>query len=400
MNALLSIAGKPGILLANFGGPRSPQEIPVVLRDLFTDPDIFDAPLGPLGQRALAEIIVYFRTPKVQKAYNTLGGSSPLVPITEEQAAAVRTQLASRGIDVPIAIGMRYGFPTIAQGVKELQAAGVDRILLAPMYPHYSISTVGSTINEMRRVMATQAPGMPWDTLPQFPTHPGFIASFAAQIQQTLQKWEAARLTSNRVLMFTAHGLPQSFVDQGDPYPRQIRSTAAALVQAVGYVGRWEVTFQSRVGPVEWLKPYTDEAIPQWADEGVDGIIAVPISFVADNLESREEIDHQYRHLAAECGISAFATVPCVNAAPDWCDALADMLAHRLAKPGPVPVQCMLPGRRAPKSQLIGYPQSLQAQERGQKYVPERLRVTGPWWKSIRSRRGPQQLIRYERATP
>jgi len=399
MNAPSPIPGTPGILLANFGGPRSVEEIPIVLRDLFNDPDLFDNPLGPLGQRALAEMIIYFRTPRVEVAYRRIGGASPLVALTEQQAGSVRMLLAEREIAAPVAIAMRYGFPTIAEGVKELRDAGVDRILLAPMYPHYSISTVGSTINEMRRVIAKHAPGLPWDTLPQFPIQPGFIASFASQIQQTLDKWDAARLTGNRVLMFTAHGLPQSFVDQGDPYPRQIRATAAALVQAVGYVGRWEVTFQSRVGPVEWLKPYTDEAIPQWADEGVDGIIAVPISFVADNLESREEIDHQYRKLAAECGISAFATVPCVNVDPAWCSALTDMLIARLAKPGPIPVQCMLPGKRMPVSQLIGFPQAQAAKASGDHFRVERLHVTAPWWKWIRKRTGPQQLIRYDRAS-
>lgn len=387
------IPGQPGVLIANFGGPRSLEEIPLVLRDLFTDPDIFDTPLGPLGQRALAEIIVYFRTPKVARAYATLGGSSPLVPITQEQSELVRRELEAAGVAVPVSIGMRYGLPTLAEGVRELLSQGVDRILLAPMYPHYSISTVGSTINAMRQVMATLAPAMPWDTLPQFPTYPGFIRTFGDRLRQSLQEWDDARLTGNRVLMFSAHGLPQSFVDQGDPYPRHIRATAAALVREVGYVGRWEVTFQSRVGPVEWLKPYTDEAIPRWSDEGVEGIIAVPISFVADNLESLEEIDHQYRELASECGISAFATVPCVNADPEFCAELAGMVLKRLRKPGPVPVACTLPGRRRPVSQLVGYPQYLEARRRGTTFRPESLRVTAPWWPDVRKRSGPQQLV-------
>ncbi|HYE80187.1 MAG TPA: ferrochelatase [bacterium] len=380
-----------GILLANFGGPRTLEEIPLVLRDLFADPDIFQTPLGPLGQRALAEVIVRARTPKVRRAYGSIGGKSPLYEITQRQAVALGAALKARGFDGPIAIGMRYGLPSQHQGTEELLSQGIDRLLVVPLYPHYSLSTVGSTINEQRRVMAALGKAdLPWDIVPPFPKDAGYIQAVAATIVRTLQRWEEARLTHNRVLMFSAHGLPQSFVDAGDPYPKQVRATVQRVLQELGYTGQAALTFQSRVGPVEWLKPYTDEAIPEWADQGVEGIIAVPISFVADNLESLEEIDIEYRHLAWECGIQSFMTVPCVNDDPAFIQALADLVGRRLGRPGPIPAACTLPGRRK-RSGIIGLEEYREAVRLGQPFDPYAIRVEGPW-KAVRRRRGKRSI--------
>lgn len=374
---------RTGILLANFGGPRTPAEIPRVLEDLFSDPDIFQTPFGPLGQKALAKFITAVRTPKATKAYAGIGGASPLVAITGRQRDALAERLRARDCVSPLAIGMRYGEPALEAGLRELLDQGCKEVLLAPLYPHYSISTTGSTLNAMGRLVARIAPGLRWDALPSFPTHPGYIAALAETIAPLLHLWDADRLPANKVLLFSAHGLPLSFVQQGDPYPTQVRATATKVIEALGYQGAWMLTYQSRVGPVEWLKPYTDETIEQLADAGIEGIIAVPISFVADNLESLEEIDQEYRHLAWECGIHAFQTVPCLNDFPAFITALADLLLKRLMKPGPVPGPCTLPGRR-PRPQLIGLSEYEQARRAGRLFDPAAHPITAPWWKSVR----------------
>ncbi|MEO7994948.1 MAG: ferrochelatase, partial [bacterium] len=156
---------KTGILLCNFGGPRTGAEIPRVLFDLFNDPDIFQVWGGPIVQKALAWLISYLRTYKVQSAYARIGGASPLVAITHQQADGLRELLRHRGLDLPIAIGMRYGLPSMEEAIRELQRQAVEHILLVPLYPHYSLSTVGSTINAMRRLMEGRS--ISWDTLPQ-----------------------------------------------------------------------------------------------------------------------------------------------------------------------------------------------------------------------------------------
>lgn len=312
------------VVLFNLGGPDRLEAVQPFLFNLFNDPAIINLP-QPL-RWAIAKVISSRRAPIAQEIYEELGGGSPLLANTEAQAGALRDAVAAtsgEAREFRCFIAMRYWHPLTEQTVAEVQAWNPDRILLLPLYPQYSTTTTESSIRAWRRAAAKAKLSVPTATVCCYPVLDGFIAASAALLGKTLRL--AGEGVPPRVL-FSAHGLPQKVIDRGDPYQYQVERTAAAIVAALPEEKfDWTVCYQSRVGPLEWIKPYTEDEIRRAGDEGVP-LIVMPIAFVSEHSETLVELDIEYRALAEEAGVPGYERISTVSTDPDFIDGLAKLV--------------------------------------------------------------------------
>jgi ferrochelatase len=250
--------GRTGVVLSNLGGPDTPDAIEPFLRNLFSDPLILSFRPAFL-RRFVATRIARSRAPKVAKDYAQIGGASPLPRLTEGQARALEAELERRAPGrFATAVAMRYWAPWTEDAVRALLARGCDRFLHLPLYPQESLATTESSSRELRRALALLAPAAPLAELRSYATAPGYVAAVRATVDEGLAALRAEGAAAPTVL-FSAHGLPERFVRAGDPYVAQVRATRDLVVN--GLDAPTELSFQSRVGPVAWVKPYTDTTI-------------------------------------------------------------------------------------------------------------------------------------------
>ena len=319
---------KVGIVLFQLGGPDSLEAVAPFLLNLFLDPDII--PLGPLGwlRGPIAKLISSRRSIPVAAKYAEIGRRSPIGLLTERQ----RTRLVaavSPYIDPVAVTAMRYWHPLTSEAVEELQKAGpLDEIVLLPLYPHFSYATTLSSLKEWRRVYGPPD-GKPKErTVGQFYNHPLYIQAVVQRIGSVLRQFP----DSSRIhLVFSAHGLPMSLVEKGDPYPTQIQTTVRLVCEegAKQYPG-WPRThllcYQSRVGPAKWLEPPLTGTIERLAHEGVKEMLVVPISFVTEHIETLHEINIESRGEATKLGIERFRMMPAVGDSPLFIAVLKDLV--------------------------------------------------------------------------
>ncbi|MBF0393999.1 MAG: ferrochelatase, partial [Alphaproteobacteria bacterium] len=279
---------RTAVVLFNLGGPDGPDAVRPFLFNLFNDPAIIGAP-GPI-RWALARFISARRAPVARAIYDRIGGRSPLLELTRAQAAALEAAL---GADHRVFVAMRYWHPLTEETVAEVFAWRPDRVVLLPLYPQYSSTTSGSSIEAWRKAAAKAGLTAPTEAICCWPTEPGFIGTVARQTAEAL----AASPPGARVL-FSAHGLPKKVIAGGDPYRWQVERTAEAVVAALGVPGLdWLVCYQSRVGPLEWIGPATDDEIRRAGADKV-GLVVVPIAFVSEHSETLVELDIEYAELA------------------------------------------------------------------------------------------------------
>jgi protoporphyrin/coproporphyrin ferrochelatase len=324
------VAGKKrvGIVLFQLGGPDSLEAVEPFLFNLFLDPDII--PLGPFGlfRRPIAKLISSRRSIPVAKKYAEIGGRSPIGTLTERQRLALVDALSPH-IDPVAVTAMRYWHPLTSEAVETLRKAGpLEEIVLLPLYPHYSYATTLSSLKEWRRVYGKPAGGPPERTVDHFYDHPLYIQALVERIGSVLRQFE----DSSRIhLIFSAHGLPMSLVEKGDPYPQQIEAT----VRAVGELGAREyggwprthlLCYQSRVGPAKWLEPPLTGTIERLGQGGVTEMLLVPISFVTEHIETLHEINIEARAEAEKFGIKTFRMMPAVGDSPPFIAALKDLV--------------------------------------------------------------------------
>lgn len=314
-----------GVVLLQLGGPDSLEAVEPFLYNLFCDPDIIDLPGAFLFRRRLARFISTRRGPKVQEIYRKMGGRSPILRLTTRQAAALERALAP---DLPVKtyIAMRYWHPLTDATVDQIVKDGIRRVVLLPLYPHYSKSTTGSSVREWERVLAAKGVTSIASTLvPEYCEHPDFIRACVRSIGYALRRIpEADRAKTH--LVFSAHGTPMSLVRAGDPYQQQIVKTYNAVVRAGKFGLHHHLCYQSKVGPQKWLEPSLVDTIDRLAAEGVSHVVVVPIAFVSDHSETLVEINMEARHQARERGIRHFDMSPALNACPPYIDALADLV--------------------------------------------------------------------------
>jgi ferrochelatase len=314
---------RTGVLLSNLGGPDSPDAIEPFLRNLFSDPLVLSVRPGFL-RRFVARRIAARRAPKVAKDYARIGGASPLRRLTEAQAAGLESRLERvRPGRFATAVAMRHWAPTTADAVGALLSRGCDRFLHLPLFPQESLATTESSSREIRRVLARAAPSAEFREVRSYPVHAGYVSAVRRTVNEGLARLRAQGGTEPHVL-FSAHGLPERFRRAGDPYVGQIEETRRAVCERIPEPT--SLSFQSRVGPVEWVRPYTDETIVRLAREGVRALLVVPLGFVSDHFETLYEIDLLYGALAKEHGVEKFLRAPSLNDRPDFLEALADVV--------------------------------------------------------------------------
>jgi ferrochelatase len=324
--------GRVGVLLLNLGGPEQIEDVRPFLFNLFADPEIIRLPF-PWLQRPLAWLLSSSRAKRSQANYQQIGGGSPLRRITEEQAAALKQVLADRGTEVSIYIGMRYWYPFTEEAVAQIKRDGIERLVVLPLYPHFSISTSGSSFRLLQQLWV-EDPSLQrivYTVVPSWYDRPGYNAAMADLIAQELDQLDQP---DQAHIFFSAHGVPVSYVEEaGDPYQREIEHCTELIMAALNRPNPHTLAYQSRVGPVEWLQPYTEDAIEALAHEGVKDLVVVPISFVSEHIETLQEIDIEYREIATESGIQGFHRVPALNTHPRFIADLADLVGEALEAP-------------------------------------------------------------------
>jgi ferrochelatase len=296
------------------------------LTRLFTDREIIQLPGGPIGQAVIGRTIAWKRTREVQENYAKIGGGSPLVRWTTLQGRGMVERLRARGHDVTFALAMRYWNPTTDDALAELTRAGAERLLALTLYPHYSVATTGSSAAELGRAMKRNKIKLPLDSIETWYDHPGYLDALAHRTRTALERHFPDRRPT---LLVSAHGLPKHFIDAGDPYCDHIRITMEGLLKRLPDLPH-VLGYQSRVGPVEWIGPSTDEVIRSLASDGVKDVLVIPISFVSDHVETLYEIDLLYGDQAKALGITNFQRIQSLNDFPPFLDALADLVEPKL----------------------------------------------------------------------
>lgn len=324
--------GRVGVLLLNLGGPDELDDVRPFLFNLFSDPEIIRIPF-PVLQKPLAWIISTRRVKTSRANYQQIGGGSPLRRITEAQAAALTERLQEQGLDARVYIGMRYWHPFTEEAIAHIKRDGIEKLVILPLYPQFSISTSGSSFRLLQKLWQ-EDPALSrieYTAIPSWYQQPGYLKAMADLITQELDKFPNP---DNVHIFFSAHGVPVSYVEEaGDPYQKEIEDCTNLIMQTLDRPNAHTLAYQSRVGPVEWLKPYTEEAIPELAARGVEELLVVPISFVSEHIETLQEIDIEYRELAEESGIHDFRRVPALDTHPAFIQGLTDLVVEALNSP-------------------------------------------------------------------
>jgi ferrochelatase len=310
------------VFLMNLGGPRSLAEVEPYLFELFSDPLLISAPFGPF-RPLIARLISKLRASSSAEKYALIGGKSPLVEGTEAQARALRAAL---GPGFTCHLAMRCGQPNTEAAVREALAAGATRALALPLYPQWANATTLSSLVELRRCWPREKP---LAELCTWHDHEGYLDASAAALREVLAGVPAAQREAVLVV-FSAHGLPMSQVKKGDPYPGYVEHSARETARRAG-VARWQITYQSKVGPAAWLGPDTVQFLEQNA--AGKAVVTVPIAFVSEHLETLYDMDILAKEAATRAGALLYRRVPALGTRPDFIAALADLVRVGLAGP-------------------------------------------------------------------
>jgi ferrochelatase len=319
---------KVGVLLFNLGGPETLRDVKPFLYRLFSDPEIIHVKFSPL-RKAIAYVIATLRRKTSEGYYSQIGGGSPLRRLTEEQASALANELKRRGRDVETFVGMCTWHPFLFEAVDKIDEANIDSLVILPLFPQYSVTTTGSGFAVLRQLI---------DKHPQFKRldvqwicswadQPTYIESFVQAIQRELGKFTNPEKVH---LLFSAHSIPESYVRNGDPYLEQTKETVELIMDRLGRRNPYQLSFQSKIGPVKWLEPFTSDVIVKLGKQGVDDVLVIPVSFVSEHIETLYELDILFRKVAADAGVENFRRVPALNSDPTFIRALADIVESTL----------------------------------------------------------------------
>jgi len=326
---MVGISRRVGVVLFQLGGPDSLAAVEPFLYNLFCDPDIIDFPFSRLGRRALARLISKTRAKKAAHHYAAIGDGSPIRRFTEQQASALEARLLREGVDARCVVAMRYWHPFTAEAIAQLQDAEVDQVVLLPLYPQYSSTTTGSSLNEWQRQWESTIPIF---CVAPFYRNPLYIAAIVERIDEALARFPHPPAVP---LVFSAHGVPVSVIEKGDPYQRQIEETVDLVMEQGGWTNSNDhrLCYQSKVGASRWLEPSLRQTLRQLAEEKRGEVCIVPISFVSDHVETLGEIDHHARQEARLLGIERFEMTRGLNDSPTFIRALAASVLAAIGEP-------------------------------------------------------------------
>lgn len=313
---------KRGVLLLNLGGPNELRDVKPFLYNLFSDPDILVGIPTPFRQ-ALAFMISRVKGNSSVEIYRAIGGGSPQLKWTRTQAdllAKLATE-KTEGVDTKVAVGMRAWHPTIEEGLAELREWGAQELVLFPLFPQFSTTTTGSCFKEARRLLKKMGWQPSVREINNWPDHDGYVSLLRRTLDDVIAETEKHGPLH---VLFSAHSLPMKIIERGDSYPKDVERTVTAVTR--GLTHQWSLAFQSRNGPVPWLKPYTEDEIERLGREGIKRIAIVPISFVSDHIETLYELDILYADLAKKSGIELYARARSFNDDPAFIEVLHSIL--------------------------------------------------------------------------
>ncbi len=305
------------VILLAMGGPNNAGDVPKYLYNIFSDRTLIRLPGGPLFQKPLARFISFIRSPKVKARYNLIGGGSPLLYWTEKQAGQIEEKLSETISNFKCFVAMRYFEPYIKTVLTKAGENEFDHIIFLPMYPQYSKATTGSCFTEIKQTKNKS--NITYSFIKDFYSDKKYIS--------LLREYISTHKKENEVLLFSAHSLPQEFIDEGDPYVEQVETTAKLAANGLEYF----ISFQSRTGPVNWIGPDTVETAHRLLDEG-KSILVIPVSFVCDHIETLYEIDID---LIAKLGVDAEGRIrrmPMFNDDPRFSDVLISLINSVIEK--------------------------------------------------------------------
>ncbi len=312
------------VVLINMGGPESLTEVRGFIRDLFLDPQIISAP--GFIRKILAWLISTMRAPKVKKHYKLIGGGSPLKKWTALQGKKTAIKLAGKYPNLIFKEAYSYSSPTIAEIFAELAELELEKIIALPLYPQFSQATLGSIYDDLAAANLKHNFGKKLFTLPPFYEHEGYIKTCAYFLKQAMEKTDD---TIPYHVVFSAHALPQSLIDKGDPYGRQIDKTIELVLERVP-IENYTISYQSKIGPVKWMQPSTVDTLEKLGSEGVRQVVVVPIGFVCDHIETLYELDIELAEIAVKAGIKSFIRAEAFNDAGMFIGFLAEYVEEGL----------------------------------------------------------------------
>jgi ferrochelatase len=309
---------KTAVVLLNMGGPDSMSAIRPFLYNLFSDHDIIQIPR--LIQKPVAFFISTFRAKKTEYYYKIMGGKSPQKEQTILQAKALQEALKD---DFVVEIALRYWHPFTQEAIKNLESVKPSKIVLLPLYPHYSSTTTGSSFKEFYRLLKKSSlKDTPVKEVRDYHDHPLFIKAWTENIKNS-------GIDDEYFILFSAHSLPQKIIDKGDPYKAQIEKSVDLIMK--NFTNKHMISYQSKVGPVKWLEPATDKTIENLAKQGVKKLCLVPISFVSEHSETLYEMDYLYKNMAKDLGINHFVRVPTLQTNPVYIELLKELSVNAFA---------------------------------------------------------------------
>jgi ferrochelatase len=317
---------KVGVVLFQLGGPDSREAIEPFLYNLFCDPDIIDFPFAKIARQPLARLIATRRAKHVAHHYDEIGGKSPILDFTKGQARALETELC-RSLEARVTIAMRYWHPFTEEAIRELERHAPDQVVLLPLYPQFSKTTTGSSLNEWNRRFAANGWNPRIHVVREFHEDANYIESVVAAIERCLERFAHPRDVD---FVFSAHSVPVSVIEAGDPYQRQIERTVDLVWQRGSWPGRRHICYQSKVGASKWLQPSMHQTIQRLGSEGRKNVLVVPISFVSDHVETLHEIDIEHREQAHSLGITNYQMMPGLNDSSLFIRALAEVVRKRV----------------------------------------------------------------------
>ena len=314
---------KKAIILFNLGGPDKIENVEPFLFNLFNDPAILNLPT--ILRYPLAKLISNRRAPVAKKIYQELGGSSPILKLTKEQSNALEKKLnqTQEEDEYKCFIVMRCWNPRAESVIKEVQSFGPNEIILMPLYPQYSAATSGSSIKEWKEVCKKNNYHINTSTICCYPTDQNFINAHTNEISKKIKGLR------NFKLIFSAHGLPEKNIKKGDPYQWQVEQSVKKIVENLDHANLdWILSYQSRVGPLKWIGPPTEEIIIKNSKEGKH-IVLVPIAFVSEHSETLVELDIEYKEIADANGCKNYTRVPALGINEDFIHAMSELITKK-----------------------------------------------------------------------
>lgn len=318
-----------GIVVAQLGGPEELDDVEPFIRAIFGDPYLVPLPGGPRTRAAVSTLVAKLRGPRSRSNYAAIGGGSPIVTTTQLQADALAAELDRRRHAVVVTVAHRYSRPNTEDAVDALLAAGVDRIVLLPLFPQYSVATTGSSEAELRRVLSERRCEVELDVVRSWCEHPSYLDAQARLVNETLAELsdhEAARA----LLVFSAHGLPQRIVDGGDPYLEEIAAAVDGITERLERSIDRVTAYQSRAGPMRWVGPDVRDVVAGAPGDGKTWLCVVPVSFVSDHVETSYELDIELKAHAEAAGVLEFRRSRCLDIDPVVGPMLADIVERFL----------------------------------------------------------------------